>query len=78
VAMDGGPNICSCPDGYVGGFGKDCSEEEKAPEVAAHPCDGIPCSNGATCVEDIGDSYTCNCASGWMGPRCQEIVDPRG
>jgi len=36
------------------------------------PCEGNQCQNGAVCQED-GDSYTCDCASGFKGNFCAEI-----
>ena len=34
-------------------------------------CSSDPCQNGATCVDQI-DSYSCICASGYIGTNCDE------
>jgi hypothetical protein len=33
------------------------------------PCASSPCFNGATCRNE-GSSYTCECADGYIGDRC--------
>lgn len=35
------------------------------------PCLAQPCSNGGTC-NDLGASYNCTCAIGWVGLNCAD------
>ncbi|CAH0726520.1 unnamed protein product, partial [Brenthis ino] len=42
-------------------------------ECSSLSCLSSPCMNGGTC-SDLGDSYTCACANGWMGNHCNESV----
>jgi len=39
-----------------------------------NPCDAVPCKNGGTCSQQ-GDSFTCQCKSGYEGNTC-ETVNP--
>ena len=36
-------------------------------------CNGSPCKNGATCVNDPG-SYRCTCADGYTGATCVDGI----
>ena len=35
-------------------------------------CVSSPCSNGATCVDEVS-AYTCSCVAGYVGDHCQFI-----
>ena len=35
--------------------------------IAVGPCDNNPCLNGGVCTATKNDSYTCKCASGYLG-----------
>ena len=37
-------------------------------------CESSPCSNEATCVDDV-NGYTCNCIAGYTGTHCETGVD---
>ena len=34
-------------------------------------CASSPCLNGGQCIDQI-NSYTCSCALGWTGTRCDQ------
>ncbi|KAF5891229.1 neurogenic locus notch protein 2-like, partial [Clarias magur] len=36
-----------------------------------------PCEHGGTC-ENTAGSFTCNCARGYAGPRCEQDVNECG
>uniref|UniRef100_A0A3Q3IKF7 EGF-like domain-containing protein n=1 Tax=Monopterus albus TaxID=43700 RepID=A0A3Q3IKF7_MONAL len=60
--------FCECEDGYTGIF---CEEYDA--------CHHRPCRNNSTCTDvrqgDEGRNFTCNCAPGYEGERCQSLVD---
>ena len=33
-------------------------------------CDGDPCMNGATCIDEV-NAYSCSCVAGYTGDRCE-------
>lgn len=37
-------------------------------------CGDAPCQNGATCVDDVA-SFSCHCAPGYNGSRCESTID---
>lgn len=47
-----------------------CLDDIMPPEDSPRPCDTNPCENGAEC-EDDGYDFTCKCANGYYGNRCQ-------
>lgn len=49
-----------------------CSKK-KATVCYLASCTEVSCSEHAECVETIGN-YTCQCDAGFMGPRCEEVV----
>src|SRR5690554_3477306 len=55
----------------IGGQGGSHSEE---PEPAG-PCKDHQCQNGATCEPDGDEDYTCLCAEGFEGDRCEVDID---
>ncbi|XP_071334202.1 zonadhesin, like isoform X3 [Trachinotus anak] len=60
----------TCQDGYICtiyDFKRDC--------YRASPCLSDPCQNGGTCGEINNSSYTCQCAEGFTGVNCEEVVD---
>ena len=59
-----GPYVrCRCNDGFYGTY---C-------ETEANPCENNTCENGATCVS-AGLQYSCECADGFTGFRCNRAV----
>ena len=42
--------------------------------VEVNACNSKPCENGGTC-QGFGGMYWCMCEKGYMGQRCDEIVD---
>ena len=34
-------------------------------------CASQPCLNGGVCIDGV-NGYTCQCAQGWGGPRCED------
>ena len=45
-----------------------------------NPCDSSPCANNGSCVPGMGPprsrvDYTCQCAAGYTGPRCESNID---
>lgn len=38
-------------------------------------CDSNPCLNGGTCLEEAGGKYSCQCAIGWKGDRCDGKIN---
>ncbi|XP_078673444.1 uncharacterized protein LOC144912281 isoform X2 [Branchiostoma floridae x Branchiostoma belcheri] len=73
--------VFTCPAGYVKVSGNErklcvngrwrgedlvCKETDE--------CSSNPCANGATC-EDKVDGYTCTCAPGYEGDRCETETD---
>ncbi|XP_060561455.1 protein jagged-1a-like [Ruditapes philippinarum] len=58
--------VCdNCEEGY---FGDHCECKNETSQ-----CDSNPCVNG--CCVDSGESYHCECRSGWGGQNCDEDVD---
>lgn len=59
------------PGSGTGGQGGSHSEE---PEPTG-PCKDHQCQNGATCEPDGDEDYTCLCAEGFEGDRCEVDID---
>ena len=38
--------------------------------ILVSPCDSAPCENRGGCL-NVGDSFECECPSGYSGKRCQ-------
>ena len=62
--------VCVCVCVYLGYVGEQC-------ELKYRACLSSPCNNGATCLDDYdddddddGESFRCQCAAGFTGPRC--------
>ncbi|MDF3068774.1 MAG: uncharacterized protein K0R38_4375 [Polyangiaceae bacterium] len=49
-------------------------EGASAGVASAAPCEDSPCLNGGSC-EHSGTVFTCDCAEGFEGERCQQNVD---
>lgn len=52
--------------------------EEKLPievESKCNPCLRNPCANNAECLRGSGQKFTCNCANGFYGTRCEHKID---
>ena len=43
-------------------------------KLSQNHCSGNPCKNGGTCLSG-GESYSCQCKSGWTGPTCEQDYD---
>ncbi|XP_037116970.1 zonadhesin, like isoform X3 [Syngnathus acus] len=59
----------SCREGYVCAiydYKRDCHRTS--------PCLSSPCQNGGTCNEINNASYSCNCAPGYEGFNCQDVI----
>lgn len=41
--------------------------------TAVDECGSSPCMNGAVCVDAVA-AYTCECAEGWTGAICDEVL----
>ena len=39
--------------------------------ISITACSSNPCENGATCNVGAGDTFTCQCPSGFSGFRCE-------
>jgi hypothetical protein len=50
-----------------------CSGTGRVDSGSSDVCDPNPCENAGMCVEGIGQ-YTCNCALGYAGARCEIAV----
>lgn len=61
---------CSCPTNYTG---SDCLVEF----ASSDPCSTNPCQHGSVCVSQLEEgsfanySYTCECARGFEGEKCE-------
>ena len=42
-----------------------------APCTNVNPCLVQPCQNGGTCTEELGNTFSCQCAVGWIGQQCK-------
>ena len=60
-------------DGDTGGMPGDGDGDGDGDETAPS-CADDTCQNGATCGPD-GDDYTCECADGFSGPKCETNID---
>uniref|UniRef100_A0A914VW34 Protein slit n=1 Tax=Plectus sambesii TaxID=2011161 RepID=A0A914VW34_9BILA len=52
--------------------------EDKPPQTVLAKCDACvssPCEHGGRCVAGVRRSFTCECASGYHGERCQYEID---
>ena len=49
--------------------------DTSAPDVA-DPCDPNPCLNGGTCTDSGAGTASCNCAAGFDGDNCENVIDP--
>ena len=56
---------CDCDTGYTGTV---CDR-------VVTVCDPSPCQNGASCVIEIDNSYTCQCQQHYMGRECQTYIN---
>ncbi|XP_029382830.1 zonadhesin, like [Echeneis naucrates] len=62
-----------CPNDYICtiyDFKRDCFK--------ASPCLSYPCQNGGTCNEESNSTYICQCAEGFKGTNCEELMTPDG
>ena len=60
--------VCVCVDGFVGVH---C-------HLVAGSCDGGPCRNDGTCVDDARlSAHECRCPADWEGPDCGRRVADR-
>jgi len=37
--------------------------------------DSHPCYNNATCRQSSDSPYACHCTDGFLGPRCEQVLD---
>ena len=45
-------------------------------QVNTNACASGPCFHDGTCVDGVEvDAYTCDCVTGWEGPRCENVTD---
>ncbi|XP_061824264.2 protein delta homolog 1 isoform X1 [Nerophis lumbriciformis] len=58
----GGAFTCSCPPGFAG---LTCNDT-----AGPSPCGGMPCANGATCVDRPDGTFRCVCPRWFSGPLC--------
>nr|XP_061824267.1 protein delta homolog 1-like isoform X3 [Nerophis lumbriciformis]XP_061824268.1 protein delta homolog 1-like isoform X3 [Nerophis lumbriciformis] len=58
----GGAFTCSCPPGFAG---LTCNHT-----AGPSPCGGMPCANGATCVDRPNGTFRCVCPRWFSGPLC--------
>ncbi|XP_063966506.1 protein crumbs homolog 1-like [Lytechinus pictus] len=56
--------VCVCQDGYEGA---NC-------EVNIDECASNPCTNGATCNDDV-NKFDCQCVTGYDGDFCENDID---
>ncbi|KAG8228091.1 hypothetical protein J437_LFUL000093 [Ladona fulva] len=66
--------VCSCSPGYAGHF---CGIDVSVCNIS-YPMPHIPgprCFNGGICLDGPGPNFTCVCANGWTGPRCEVQAD---
>lgn len=42
--------------------------------IKQNECSGVPCKNGAVCIDLVGD-YKCLCPNHFIGKNCQEKED---
>ena len=72
--------ICDCPPGFVGTHCETPTEVEVGQPDPTEttddesPCQANPCRHEGVCT-DIGDSYECTCAPGFVGHDCDARVD---
>ncbi|RWS13848.1 fat-like protein cadherin-related tumor suppressor-like protein [Dinothrombium tinctorium] len=69
VPLSNGSYECLCPSRYSG---KHC-------EIDLNPCASNPCTNGATCINDLENCpdkvncYKCNCRAENTGTNCEKL-----
>ncbi|KAI0242045.1 hypothetical protein LSAT2_015129 [Lamellibrachia satsuma] len=85
----GGIYTCSCLPGYIGShcqkvvlnvtrYGEDKTTQGPSGHLnnaETDVCRQKPCKHGGQCTSLSGGSYSCTCATGYIGQRCEE-ADP--
>ena len=61
---------CSTECHFVYAFNLNLPFHQKAP--VANPCEPNPCQNGGECSVDAEGKFSCACAEGFEGRRCQK------
>ncbi|XP_055866862.1 sushi, von Willebrand factor type A, EGF and pentraxin domain-containing protein 1-like isoform X2 [Biomphalaria glabrata] len=60
--------LCLCQEGFIQDVLGTCVQN------LYDACNPSPCQNGGTCYKN-GDSYICNCITGYVGANCQHNFD---
>ena len=60
-------------------------EERRSPNIililifpvsVVNPCSSTPCANNGSCTALGPFNFTCQCAPGYTGATCEDIIDP--